>query len=60
MSQRRVIPAGVIEVQPRRRLLPLPREAIGGRRRPRRKAGDAEGTVAQLARPGRPAHGEVR
>jgi hypothetical protein len=60
VTQRRVIPAGVVEIQPQRRLLPLPREANARRRRPRRKAGDAEGTIAQLARPGRPAYGVGR
>ena len=60
MTQRRVIPAGVVKVQPQRRLLPLPREANARRRRPRREASGAKGPVAHLARLRRPAEGDRR
>jgi len=57
MTQRRVVPAGVVKVQPQRRLLPLPREANARRRRPRREAARPKGPVAHLARLRRPAEG---
>ena len=60
MTQRRVVPAGVVKVQPQRRLLPLPREANARRRRPRREASGTEGPVAHLARLRRPAEGDRR
>jgi hypothetical protein len=55
VTQRRVIPAGVVKVQPQHRLLPLPGETAARRRRPRREASGAEGPVAHLARLRRPA-----
>ena len=60
MTQRRVVPAGVVKVQPQRRLFPLPREANARRRRPRREATRTEGPVAHLARLRRPAEGDRR
>jgi hypothetical protein len=53
VTQRRVVPAGVVVVEPQRRLLPLSGEAIGGRR-------CTEGFVAHLARLRRPAEGVRR
>jgi len=59
-TQRRVVPAGVVKVQPQRRLLPLAGEANARRRRPRREASGTEGPVAHLARLCRPAEGDRR
>ena len=60
VAQRRVVPAGVVKVQPQRRLLPLPGETVARRHRPRREASGAEGPVAHLARLRRPAEGDRR
>jgi len=60
VTQRRVVPAGVVKIQPQRRLLPLPGEANARRRRPRREASGTEGPVAHLARFHRPAEGDRR
>jgi len=60
MTQRRVVPAGVVKVQPQRRLLPLPGETVARRRRPRREASGAEGPVAHFAHLRRPAEGDRR
>mgnify|MGYP006969323855 CR=1 FL=1 len=60
VTQRWVVPAGVVKVQPQRRLLPLPGEAVARRRRPRREASGTEGPVAHLARLRRPAEGDRR